>query len=97
MKRVYSNLSAALFAGVMALFGGMLAYDSAFAHGPTRQKVTETVTINAPADKVWAVMGNFQDMSWHPAIASTKGEGGNDKDAKRTLTLKAGASSRKPL
>ena len=46
----------------------------ASAHGPSRQKVTETVEINAPADKVWAVIGNFQDMSWHPAVAKLEGE-----------------------
>lgn len=60
---------------------------TAEAHGPTRQKVTETIEINAPADKVWAVVGNFQDMSWHPAVEKTEGEGGNEAGAKRVLTL----------
>lgn len=65
------------------------------AHGPSRQKVTETVEINAPADKVWAKIANFQDMSWHPAIEktegkNTEGKGGNDSGATRTLTLKGG-------
>lgn len=60
---------------------------TASAHGPTRQKVTEKVEINAPADKVWAMMGNFQDMSWHPAVKKTEGEGGNDVGATRKLTL----------
>lgn len=63
---------------------------AASAHGPTRQKVTETVEINAPADKVWAVVGNFQDMSWHPAFVKTEGTGGNDVGATRTLTLEGG-------
>ena len=64
----------------------------AFAHGPTRQKVTETVEINAPADKVWAVIGNFQDMSWHPAVAKVEGKGDNDADATRVLTLASGGT-----
>jgi hypothetical protein len=64
----------------------------AAAHGPTRQKVTEKVEINAPADKVWAVIGNFQDMGWHPAIAKTEGTGGNAVDATRKLTLKSGGT-----
>lgn len=63
---------------------------AAEAHGPTRQKVEESIEINAPADKVWAVVGNFQDMSWHPAFVKTEGEGGNEKDATRTLTLEDG-------
>lgn len=62
----------------------------ALAHGPTRQKVTERIEINAPADKVWAAIANFQDMGWHPAVAKTDGEGGNAPGAKRRLTLKGG-------
>lgn len=60
------------------------------AHGPTRQRVVEKIEINAPADKVWAVVGNFQDMSWHPAFVKTEGEGGNAVDATRVLTLENG-------
>jgi hypothetical protein len=63
---------------------------AASAHGPSRQKVVETVEINAPADKVGAAVGNFQDMSWHPAIKKTEGTGGNDVGATRTLTLDGG-------
>jgi hypothetical protein len=65
---------------------------AASAHGPSRQKVVETVDINAPADKVWAVIGNFQDMSWHPAVAKLEGTGGNDANATRTLTLQSGGT-----
>jgi Polyketide cyclase / dehydrase and lipid transport len=65
---------------------------AAHAHGPTRQKVVQTVEINAPADKVWALVSNFQDMGWHPAIAKTEGTGGSAPGAKRTLTLKSGGT-----
>ena len=68
------------------------------AHGPTRKKVVETVTINATPDKVWKVVGNFQDMSWLPGVKSTTGTGGNSIDPKnddnevahRTITLANG-------
>jgi hypothetical protein len=63
-----------------------------FAHGPTRQKVVETVEINAPPEKVWGVIGNFQDMSWHPAVEKLEGSGGNDPNATRVLTLKSGGT-----
>lgn len=76
----------------MTVVGSLLAGAPLQAHGPTRQKVVEKVEINAPADKVWVALGNFQDMSWHPAIAKTEGSGGNDKDAKRVLTLKPGGT-----
>lgn len=62
----------------------------ALAHGPTRQKTEQKVEINAAPDKVWAIIGNFQDMSWHPAVEKTEGSGGNEKGAKRKLTLKGG-------
>ena len=72
--------------------------EAASAHGPSRKKVEETVTINASPDKVWKVMGNFQDMSWLPGVKSTTGTGGNSTDPKnddkelahRTITLDDG-------
>ena len=74
----------------LALAVGLVA--PAEAHGPTRQKVVETIEINAPAAKVWAIISNFQDMSWHPAIEKQTGEGGNEPEkAHRTLTVKGGA------
>ena len=59
----------------------------AHAHGPTRQKVTITQQVAAPPAEVWARIGDFQDMSWHPAVHETKGEGGSAIDATRTLVL----------
>jgi len=46
---------------------------------------------------VWAVIGNFQDMSWLPPVEKTEGTGGNDAGAKRTLTLKGGATIEEAL
>lgn len=65
---------------------------AALAHGPSRQKVAEKIEIDAPAAKVWAIVGNFQDLGWHPAVAKTEGTGGNAVGAKRTLTLKSGGT-----
>lgn len=59
----------------------------ALAHGPTRQKVTLTTEVGAEPAEVWAAIGNFQDMSWHPAVFATAGENGNEIDATRVLTL----------
>ncbi len=76
-------------AALSLLSAGLLA-GPAFAHGPSRQKVIEKIEIDAPAAKVWEIIGNFQDLSWHPAIAKTEGTGGNAVDAKRKLILKNG-------
>lgn len=67
----------------------MAAPLAATAHGPTRQKVSEKVEINADPAKVWEAIGEFGDMSWHPAVAKTEG-GGDAAGAKRTLTLQSG-------
>lgn len=70
----------------------MLAPLAVEAHGPSRKKVIETIEINAPADKVWAIVGNYQDMGWHPDIAKTEADAGNEaQKTKRKLTFKSGA------
>lgn len=62
------------------------------AHGPVRAKMTASIAIDAPAAKVWEVIKNYDDMSWHPAIKSVKAEGGNNKGAIRTLSLSNGGT-----
>lgn len=64
----------------------------AYAHGPVRQDTDETITINAPAEKVWGFIKNYGDMSWLPAVKSTDIKGGNEKGATRVLTLKDGGT-----
>ncbi len=73
-----------LFLGTLAL---ILAPGLALAHGPTRQKVTLTAEVAAEPAEVWAGIGNFQDMSWHPVVFATAGENGNQIEATRVLTL----------
>jgi hypothetical protein len=75
---------------LLVVFSGLAAWP-AFAHGPTRQKLELAVEVAAPPDKIWAVIGNFHDLSWVPAVAKVEGAGGNDPDsAKRTVTLRNG-------
>lgn len=81
-----------LFAAALAATSMLATLGAASAHGPTRQKVSETIEINATPEKVWAVVSNFQDGGWIPVVAKTEGTGGNAPGAKRTLTLKNGAT-----
>ncbi|MDD5460176.1 MAG: SRPBCC family protein [Methylococcales bacterium] len=69
----------------------------ASAHGPVRQKAEEQITINAPAEKVWSIIKNYGDMSWHPDIFNTTAEGDNKKGAIRVLTLKDGGTIKEEL
>lgn len=68
---------------------GLLVPAIASAHGPTRQKATLSADVAAEPAEVWEVIGNFQDMSWHPAVFSSTGENGNEIEATRLLVLGA--------
>lgn len=46
-----------------------------------------TTELAAPPAEVWSAIGDFQDMSWHPAVHATTGTGGNSEDATRRLVL----------
>jgi hypothetical protein len=71
-----------------ALAAAMLVAYNALAHGPSRQKVEKSVTVNAPAAKVWNLIRDFCSIKdWHPAIAACAGAGGNEPGATRVLSL----------
>lgn len=66
---------------------------TAGAHGPTRQKVTEQITIDAPAATVWARIRNFDALKdWHPAVEASPADKGNDEGSVRNLKLKGGGA-----
>ncbi|MBR0965509.1 SRPBCC family protein [Bradyrhizobium diazoefficiens] len=92
---VAAVLTAASAAALATAFAP--AFTPAWAHGPTRQKVRESIEINAPQAKVWAAISNFQDMSWLPPVARTEGEKGNEIGATRKLTLADGATVEEEL
>ena len=83
-------LISSLAAGLAATLA-VLWLPPATAHGPTRQKVTEKITINAPAAAVWARMGSFDALKdWHPAVAESAADKGNAEGSVRTVGLKTG-------
>jgi carbon monoxide dehydrogenase subunit G len=62
----------------------------AVAHGPSRQKVTESIDLAAPPAKVWGLIKDFCSIAtWHPKVAKCDSAGGTAEGTKRTLTLKA--------
>ncbi len=77
---------------ICCLLACMLGAQAAFGHGSDRLKVTETVVVPADPETVWAVVGDFHDLNWDPAVANTAGEGGNVVNSFRTVTLKAGGA-----
>lgn len=76
--------------GAAALLA-LLAALPAQAHGPTRQKVSETIVIEAPAATVWARIQDFAALKdWHPAVADSPADKGNTVGSVRSLKLKGG-------
>ncbi len=71
-----------------------------FAADAKMLSVKESIEINAPADKVWGKVQNFNDLgAWHPAVAKTEITSGtnNKKGAMRQLTLQDGGKINEKL
>jgi carbon monoxide dehydrogenase subunit G len=82
-----------MFSRWLALAALTLASSVALAHGPTRQKVVEKITIDAPADAVWAQVKDFDALAkWHPAVAESPADKGNTEGSVRTVKIKGGGS-----
>lgn len=65
---------------------------AAQAHGPSRQKVIETVTIQAPIEAVWNRVKAFDKFDWHPAVQSVSATDGSNVGSVRTIQLKGGGT-----
>jgi mxaD protein len=78
-----------------ALLVSLVAGSAAFAEPAKTLKVSKSVHINAPVDKVWDAVKDFDSLpKWHPGFSDdklTKGEN-NKVGAVRTLTVKDGPS-----
>ena len=68
----------------------VLVTATAQAHGPTRRKISESIEINAPADKVWAIVGDVKNADWVQNVTKTEISGDPPTKFKRVLTLKNG-------
>ena len=77
---------AALLA-LVGLMAGFMGASAALALPATQQRVSQSINISAPPDKVWGLIKNFNDMSWHPVIKSTTATNGNTVGSVRTLDL----------
>ncbi|GJE45677.1 SRPBCC family protein [Methylobacterium soli] len=70
-----------------------LAATAALAHGPTPQKIDQSITIAASPEAVWDMLGPFDRIAdWHPDVARSEGSGGNQEGATRRVTLRAGGT-----
>jgi carbon monoxide dehydrogenase subunit G len=78
-----TSLAAIAMLGVVPLTGE--------GHGPTRQKVAEKITIDAPAAAVWGRIRNFDALKdWLPGVAESPASQGNSVGSVRSLKLHGG-------
>lgn len=89
------RLMIALAAGAALLFGPGLAE----AHGPSRQKVVQEVTLNATPEEVWAVIGRFDDLGWYPRATAVELAPGTEikSGAQRIVTWDNGQKTTEEL
>ena len=53
-----------------------LTITDVFSHGPTRQKLKESITINAKPEDVWNLIKDFGKIDiWHPSISKVESDG----------------------
>ena len=55
-----------------------LSITDGYSHGPTRQKIKESVTIKAKPEDVWNIIKDFGKIdTWHPSISKVESDGKN--------------------
>jgi mxaD protein len=88
------KIKSAMWLGMSVFLSGYAMAAAPWLHA------SDTLTINAPASKVWATVKDFNALNtWHPAVASDEiVEGSNNKvGAVRLLTLKPGGTIKEKL
>ncbi len=73
-----------------------LINDSSFSHGPSRQKVSESIEINASAEEVWKIVSDFKNFKWNPTITETSAES-NKAGSERVIKFKTGETIKQKL
>ena len=71
-----------------------LIFNSSTAHGPSRQKVSEKITINKDSDTVWKIIKDFKNFQWNPSIKSIDVKN-NEIGSERVLNFGKGTVTQK--
>ncbi len=65
-------------------------------HGPSRQKVSESIEINASVKDVWEIVSNFSNFKWNENIENVKADN-NEIGSERIIKLKSGGIIKQKL
>ena len=75
----------------ITLFVILLLSTPTNSHGPSRQKVSESIEINASKEEVWKIVSDFNNFNWNKSVEETK-VNSNGVGAERTIVFKSGES-----
>ncbi|MBM3552588.1 MAG: SRPBCC family protein [Alphaproteobacteria bacterium] len=79
------------FLGGAAALALLLPVAARAAHGASPLKVVETALVDAPPEKVWAIVSDFAHADWLPGVARVEASGGDIPDrARRRLIMADG-------
>ena len=65
-------------------------------HGPSRQKVSESIEINASSDEVWKIVSDFNNFNWNKSVEKIS-VSSNDVGTERTIFFKSGETIKQKL
>ena len=69
---------------------------TSFAHGPSRQKVSEKIQINVESSKVWNIVKNFKDFKWNSVITECSASK-NSVGSERVIEFSNGSKVKQKL
>ena len=84
------------FKNSITLFVLLLISNPIYGHGPSRQKVSESIEINASKEEVWKIVSDFNNFNWNKGVEKTNASS-NDIGAERTIVFKSGESIKQKL
>ncbi len=85
-----------MFKFFLTVFVFAFFVNDSFAHGPSRQKVSLTVEIDAPAEKVWKIVSNFKKFNWNKNIKNSKADS-NEIGSERIINFQDGSVVKQKL
>ena len=65
-------------------------------HGPSRQKVTESISVNASAEKIWQIVKNFKEFKWNDDVKKCSANN-SEIGTERTIEFKNGSIVKQTL
>ena len=80
----------------LAIFAIIFFNNSVFAHGPSRQKVSESIEIEATATDVWKIVSDFKNFNWNENIKEITTQSG-EVGSERVITFKTGENVKQKL